>query len=92
MSAMGIMTTMISEAKESIHARHVEQFYLMCQALINESVPQLIRNELANMDSDLLVKIQTQINGRNIDFPDVRQYIREIIEDELRKIVNEIRL
>lgn len=92
MSAMGIMTTMISEAKESVHARHIEEFYLLCQALINESVPQLIKNELANMDSELLVRIQTQINGRNIDFPDVRQYIREIIEDELRKIVNEIRL
>lgn len=92
MSAMGIMTTMISEAKESVHARHIEEFYLLCQALINESVPQLIKNELANMDSELLVRIQTQINGRNIDFPEIRQYVREIIEEELRKIVNEIRL
>lgn len=92
MSSLSVMTEMLSEAKESIHARHIEQFYIMCQSLILEMVPQLIKNELDNIETDLLVKIQTQINGRDVDFPDVRQYIRDMIENEIKKMIKDIRL
>lgn len=92
MSSLSVMTEMLSEAKESIHARHIEQFYIMCQSLILEMVPQLIKNELNNIETDLWVKIQTQINGRNIDFPEIRQYIMDMIEREIKNMIKDIRL
>ena len=92
MSSLSIMTTMLSESKDSIHERHIEQFYLMCQSLILEMVPQLIKNELNNIESELWVKIQTQINGRDVDFPDIRKYIRDFIESELKKVFKDMRL
>ena len=92
MSAMNLMTLMLSEAKETIHQRHIEEYYMLCCELIKEMVPQLIKQELSNIETDLWVKIQTQINGKNIDFPDIRNYIRQMIEDEIKNIAQEIRL
>lgn len=92
MSSLGIMTEMLSENSNPQHERHITYFYYMAQELIREMVPEMIKQEIANIDTDLWVKIQTQLNGRNIDFPEIRAYIREMIEDELRKMIKEIRL
>lgn len=76
---------MLSESKSSIHDEHIIQFHDLVISMLNELVPAMIREELARITTDLIVKIQTQINGRNVDFPDVIQYIKDTIEEELRK-------
>ena len=91
-SYLQYMTELIGMSKSEQHIEHIYEFHAMVYQMIQELVPQIVRNELANIDKDLLVKIQTQINGKDVDFEDVRNYIREIIEDEIRKIVKEIRL
>ena len=89
---MGILTTMYSEAKDTIHERHITEYYILCKTLIKEMVPEIVKQEMANTESDLWVRIQTQLNGKDIDFPEIREYIRQMIEEELRKMVREIRL
>ena len=74
------------------HREHIIQYTHLIEQAIKDLTPQILKEELAKMDVDMLVKIQTQINGRNIDFPDVREYIRRMIEEELRKALKEIRL
>lgn len=75
-----------------IHREHIIQYTHLIEQAIRDLTPQIIKEELANMDVDMLVRIQTQINGRNVDFPDVREYIRKMIEEELRKELQRIRL
>lgn len=74
------------------HREHIWQFTQLCEQCVKDLCPQIVKEELANMDSELWVKIQTQINGRNVDFPDIREYIREMIIEELKKMLKEIRL
>lgn len=81
-----------SNEKNPQHWQHIKEFTTLCEQCVRDLTPQIVKEELTNMDSELWVKIQTQINGRNVDFPDVREYIREMIEEELRKALKEIRL
>lgn len=74
------------------HRQHIWEFTTLCEQCVKDLTPQIVREELTNMDSELWVKIQTQINGRNVDFPDVREYIRKMIIEELKKMFKEIRL
>ena len=91
-SYLQYMTELIGMSKSPQHIEHIYEFHAMVYQMIQELVPQIIRKELANMDNEMLVKIQTQINGRDVSFDDVKNYIREIIEEEIRKIAREIRL
>lgn len=74
------------------HREHVWQFTQLCEQCVKDLCPQIVKEELANMDSELWVRIQTQINGRNVEFEDVKAYLRKMIEEELRKALKEIRL
>lgn len=85
MSYLATMTTLLSENKNPQHEAHIYAFEAMARQMIFELGPQMVRQELANTYLDLLVKIQTQINGRNVDFPDIIEYIKNIIEEELQK-------
>lgn len=76
---------MLSEAKSQEHERHIYEFHDLVIAMLRELVPQMIKEELAKTYIDLLVKIQTQLNGRDVDFPDVIEYIKDTIEAELQK-------
>lgn len=92
MSYLATMTTMLSEAKDTIHERHIIEQELMMRQMIEELTPQIVKQELATMDSELLVKIQTQLNGKDMDFPEIRIIIRQMIEEELKTALNRIRI
>lgn len=85
MSYYAGMTMMLLEAKSPEHERYIYEFHDLVIAMLRELVPQMIKEELAKTYIDLLVKIQTQLNGRNVDFPDVIEYIKDTIEAELQK-------
>lgn len=74
------------------HRQHIWEFTTLCEQCVKDLCPQIVKEELANMDSELWVRIQTQINGRNVEFEDVKAYLRKMIEEELRKALKEIRL
>ena len=81
-----------SNEKNPQHWEHIRDFTILCEQCVRDLTPQIVKEELANMDSELWVKIQTQINGRNVDFPEIRQMIRDMIMEELKKMLKEIRL
>lgn len=74
-----------SNSKNPQHWEHVREFVMLGEQMIRDLVPQLLKEELARTYLDLLVKIQTQLNGRDVDFPDVIEYIKSTIEAELQK-------
>ena len=74
------------------HKEHVWQFTQLCEQCIKDLCPQIVKEELANMDKDLIINLKTQINGRNYDFPEIRRFFREMLEDELRKMLKEMKL
>lgn len=85
MNYLAGFTMMLSEAKNPEHERHLYEIHELVLAMINQLVPEIVKQELATTYLDLLVKIQTQLNGRNVDFPDVVEYIKDTIEAELQK-------
>ena len=69
--------------KNSIHRQHIREYVMLVEQMIKDIVPQLIKEEIEKI-YDVLVAIRTQINGKNVDFPDVREYILEQIAKELK--------
>ena len=84
MSSLGTLTTLAAQEKSVVHEEHLYQIYQMVSEMIQEQVPLLIEKELKAKYLDLLVKIQTQLNGKDVDFPEVRDYIMNLIFEELR--------
>ena len=69
--------------RNQIHRQHIREFIELVEQMIKELVPQLIKEEIEKI-YDVLVAIKTQINGKDVDFPDVRDYILEQIAKELK--------
>ena len=86
MSYLALMTSMCSEAKNPEHERHIYEMEAMVRMMINELVPPLVEK----LTLDTLVKIQTQLNGKNVDFPDVRAYVEDKLRDEIQKAIKNI--
>lgn len=83
MSYLQNVTAMIGGAPP-IHEQHVYEQVELTKAMINELVPPLIEQVLREKYLDLVVRIQTQINGENVSFDDVKEYIMKIIYEELK--------
>ena len=81
MSYLGTMTTMLSDSKNPEHERHIYEIHSMVLEMIKELVPPLVR-ECYN---EINVDVSTYLNGRSVSGEGLREYIREIIIDELRK-------
>lgn len=87
MKSLGIMTTMLSENDSPIHEQHIISFYMMCQELIREMVPELVKQELERTYLDLIVKLRLILEGKEMSFPDVKDYIMSEIEKEFKKLI-----
>lgn len=83
MSYLQIMTSMIGGAPP-IHEQHVYEQVELTKAMIDELVPPLVEKLLREKYLDLIVKIQTQINGKDVSFDDVKEYIMNIVFEELK--------
>lgn len=83
MSYLQNVTSMIGGAPP-IHEQHVYEQVELTKAMIDELVPPLVEKLLREKYLDILVKIQTQLNGKDVDFSQVRDYVMKIIFDELR--------
>ena len=69
--------------RNPIHRQHIHEFIELVEQMIKELVPQLIKEEMEKI-YDVLVAIKTQINGKDVDFPDVKDYIIEQIAKEFK--------
>ena len=72
-----------SNEKNQIHRQHIHEFIELVEQMIKELVPKLIKEEMEKI-YDVLVAIKTHINGKDVDFPDVKDYIIEQIAKELK--------
>lgn len=72
---------MLSDTKNPEHERHIYEIHSMVLEMIKELVPPLVR-ECYN---EINVDVSTYLNGRSVSGEGLREYIREIIIDELRK-------
>lgn len=85
MSYLATMTGMLSEAKDSIHERHIYEYEAMTRQMIEELVPPLVIKTLQDTYFDLWVKLQMVFEGKPLYFEDVANYIYKELEKALRQ-------
>lgn len=77
---------MLSDAKDYRSEQQIYDIVMLIHEIIQESVPQLVREELKKIQEDLIFNIKTYINGKYTDFPAVESEVRRLIENEIQKI------
>ena len=85
MSYLNTMTQLLSEAKSSIHERHIYEFEAMVRQMIEELVPPLVIKTLQETYMDLWVKLQMVFENKAVYFDDVADYIRKELERALKQ-------
>lgn len=75
---------MLSENSNPQHERHITAFYLMAKELIREMVPEIVKQTLNDTYFDLWVKLRMIIEGKEVYFNDVADYIIKEIERTLK--------
>ena len=82
------MTQLISETKNPQHERHIYEFVKMVDEMIEEKVPQIVERVMQENYMDILVKLQMILDGREVNFEQVSDYIineiRNIIKSKLK--------
>ena len=77
---------MLSDAKDYRSEQQIYDIVMLIHEIIQESVPQLVREELKKIQEDLIFNIKTYINGKYTDFPAVESEVRRLIENEIQKM------
>ena len=81
------MTSLLSEAKSSIHEQHIYEFELMCRQMIEELTPIIVKQTLMDTYFDLWVKLRMILDNKEVSFKEVSDYILKQIEEELKKMI-----
>ena len=91
MSYMETMTCMLSEAKDSIHERHIYEYELMTRQMIEELVPQIVLKTLNECYMDLWLKLRMVFEGKEVYFQDVADYVVKELENALQQALSKMR-
>lgn len=78
------MTRLLSEAKNPQHERHIYEFEEMVRQMIEELVPPIVERTLETNYLDLLVKLRMVIEGKEVYFSQVADYVKKEIENILK--------
>ena len=78
------MTTLLSENKNPQHQEHIIQFTLMCKEMIEELVPQIVEKTLETNYLDLWLKLRMVLEGKEVYFNDVANYVEKEITNILK--------
>lgn len=74
------MTTLLSENKNPQHEQHIYEFEAMVRQMIEELVPQIVEKTLETNYLDLWLKLRMVMEGKEVYFSQVADYIeKEII-------------
>jgi len=80
------LTLLQSEENNPYHSNHVEEFYNLCSMMIEDKVPEIVKQEIDKLkEYDITAHVQTTINGKPHDFEDVREYVRKVVVEEVIK-------
>lgn len=85
MSYLATMANLLSESKSSIHEQHIYEFEAMVRQMIEELVPPLVIKTLKDTYMDIMVKLRMELEGREVYFNDVAEYIYKEIEKALKQ-------
>lgn len=87
---MNEITTMASEAENSVHEQHVYQFFGAMEKFVRTAVPQLMNDYLGQFREKLVVDFETYFNGQKMHHDDISRAVRDIVEkaigDELHNL------
>lgn len=89
---MGEITMMASEAKDSVHERHIYEYFSAMEKYVRTAVPQLIADYLTDFREKLIVEFETYFNGEKMHHADIAKAIAEIVEKSINAAVLKINI
>ena len=57
-----------AQARGREHAQHIEEYAQMCKMMIEESVPILIEQYMAQKKHSVALDVKTYLNGKFVDY------------------------
>ena len=57
-----------AQARGREHAQHIEEYARMCKMMIEESVPLLIEQYMAQKKHSVALDVKTYLNGKILDY------------------------
>ena len=57
-----------AQARGREHAQHIEEYAQMCKMMIEESVPILIEQYMAQKKHSVSLDVKTYLNGKFVDY------------------------
>jgi hypothetical protein len=57
-----------AQARGREHAQHIEEYARMCKMMIEESVPILIEQYMAQKKHSVALDVKTYLNGKFVDY------------------------
>jgi len=90
MSYLATMATLISEAKNQIHESHIYEFEYMVRQMIEELTPKIVKETLLDTYMELYVKIKMLLDGKEVSFDDINEYIMNEIQENLIKSLSKL--
>lgn len=90
MSYLATITMLDSENKNPNHREHIYQFSNLCREMIEQLTPQIVKQVLLDTYMELYVRIQMMLDGKEVSFNDINNYIMNMIRDNLIQSLNKL--
>ena len=86
------ITMMANEAKDSIHERHVYEYFAATEKFVRTAVPQLFADCMTQFEERLVVEFETYLNGQKIHHDDIAKGISEILRKSIGDAVRNVKI
>ena len=86
------ITMMTSEAKGSIHERHIYDYFAATEKFVRTAVPQLFADCMTQFEERLVVEFETYLNGQKIHHDDIAKGISEILRKSIGDAVRNVKI
>ena len=83
MSYYNGITNLIASSKSFEEQTRIEDLFMIIDQMISEKVPQTVEKYVKEHTEDLIINIQTMINGAVIDLPDIRNEIMRQVSKKM---------
>ena len=83
MSYYNGITNLIASSKSFEEQTRIEDLFMIIDQMISEKVPQMVEKYVKEHTEDLIINIQTMINGAVIDLPDIRNEIMRQVSKKM---------
>ena len=86
------ITMMASEAKDSIHERHIYDYFAATEKFVRTAVPQLFADCMTQFEEKLAAEFETYLNGQKIHHDDIAKGISEILRKSIGDAVRNVKI